>query len=440
MASDRLIPQDLAAEQSVIGSILQDPEAKLLLMGKLQPAMFRDMRHQDIYTAILACDTPDVVTVSGELEKRHKLASSGGSAYLTECVLAVPSAVYVEHYAEAVIQTHHLRRLLEFQAGIPELIYRGAADSVDALWSKVRAGLDDIQPDGSDRNVLALAESVDMALEMQGQRAANAYLTDVEARRIKLPWPDLAFVGELEAGSVTVFSAESSVGKTALAETCAEFWAEQGLRVAFVHLEISHQAMVDRRTQRQAGISRNVLKSGKLSPFQLTEFHAALDRISKWAGNLTYIHAAGWTASRIVSELEKMHRRQPMDVAIIDYLTMIEFEPNVGGENTAQATARQVKIIKTFAERLGIPVVLVSQVTEGEDGLNNLRNSREIFQKANVVLEVRRELLSSGTPGSLRSNVGKVVVKKNTFGETGIAQLAFIPDRILWWNAARRGG
>jgi replicative DNA helicase len=443
MARERLLPQNAEAEQSVIGAILQDVEAMNVAREMLAPEMFLNQAHCKIFAAALACDVVDNVTVTAELKKREELEAVGGDAYLTECILSVPATWHVEHYANIVERTYQLRRLLSLPAQITEAVYSDAPD-VDDVFAKIRAAVESVRPQNNDGATLTWDGSIDLALSKQTEREIDAEKSDKEARRLRFPWLALdRIIGRLREGTVTVLAAESSVGKTALAECCAEHWARNGLHIVFVHLEISHQRMVDRRMCRWSGIPMQTIDRGNLTPVQKDSFFDALNRMGGASGNIDYIYAAGWRMSRIVSALERMHSKRPLDAVIVDYLTIIPYEANQFSMNTAQATAHQVGILKTFADQTGIPCLLLSQLNrDASDGLrraNRLRNSGETLERASVVVTFDRAVVpeAEGGDGVRRSNVANVAVEKNTDGDTGGCKLWFNGERLVWVDVQR---
>ena len=149
--------------------------------------------------------------------------------------------------------------------------------------------------------------------------------------------------------------------------------------------------------------------------------------------------------SRIVAALDKLHRCDPLDAAIVDYLTIIPFEPNRHEMNVAQATAHQVGLLKTFADQSGIPILLLSQLnrgfTVGNRRADRLRNSGETLEKASVVITFDRPVLpeTKGGDGVKRHTVALVSVEKNTDGATGACRLVFVPEKMDWGGAVRNG-
>jgi replicative DNA helicase len=427
MSKERLIPQDKAAEQSVLGSLLMDGLAKFEVIDLLPPEAFFDEQHREIYDAILTVDSPDTVTVAAELRKRGKLDVCGGEKYLTKLVMAVPSAIYVRHYAEVVERTYQLRRFMQLPSAITDMVYQEAAD-VAEVWNKIRCAVDAVQPEAEDQSVLEWSTSLNKALLEQDNRQEDRKRP--EYKKLKFQWQALSMIDRLYGGMLTIVAAESSAGKTAFAEGAAEYWAERGFNVVFVHLELSHQIMLDRRSARQSGILISNLADGACDQ-RLVD---ATNRMAEWPGRITYIHAPGWTASRIAAVIETRAARVPVDILIVDYLTKIAYEPNRLSMNTAQSRGQQVERLKTMAERLDIPVLLLSQLNRdngasGKRKAGRLRDSGEIEEKANVVITIDR---NRDIDDVTLLPVATVAIEKNTTGDLGTSLMYFRGERFMW--------
>jgi len=431
MSKERLIPQAIEAEQSVLGALLLAPEVKFEVIDLLSsPDMFYREQHRRIFDAIMAVDVPDVVSVGAELERRGELKAVGGSAYLTELLNVTPSAIYARHYAQIVQRTAILRRFLELPTQITDMIYSEASD-VDHVWSKIRSAVDAVQPKFRDESVLEWRDSIDRYFELQTQR-----IDDREKREdgglveVSFPWRSLSGNGRikrLRPGTLAIVSAYPGAGKTSFAECCAEHWAKKGLKVLFFHFELSHEVMLDRRTARHTDLSMDDLDNG----VDLADLGAVSDLLNSWTGNITYVHCPGWTASRVAAFCETWSSRHPLDAIVVDYFQKIAYDRNNRfGLTAAQARGQMAETCKNVAENLELPMLMLSQLNR--DG--KIRDTGELEEKANVVIEVERE--RDPLTGKYVTEA-TLKVLKNTMGQVFNTTMGFNGRRYQWADMAQ---
>ena len=431
--NERLPPQDIAAEQAVLGSMLMDPEQRVEvfdLLGVNGEAFYRET-HGMIFRAIMQVSEPDPVTVSSELERRGELQMVGGMSYLVQLVNETPTAVHARHYASIVSEAAALRRFLLLAPAITETCYQPADNSRD-VFQRICGIVNGAMPSQDVESELEWVSSLASYMVDQVRRAEE---TACNKPRIDLPWSALCSVNELVPGALSIVAAASGAGKTAFAECAAEKWAETGFHVAFVHLELSHQVMLDRRACRHSGLSFTQVRRGETN----YDLRCALQKMMGWSGSITYIHAPGWPASRIVNAVELRAARKPLDVVIVDYMTKIAYEKdNRWSRNSAQGRGDQAEALKTLSERMGIPVMLLSQFNRQARGETQrksdfLRDTGELEDKSNLIVVLNREMRDDGT----YDPVAKVQVEKHSFGAPFIGKLFFNGQRYLWTDVQK---
>jgi replicative DNA helicase len=201
---------------------------------------------------------------------------------------------------------------------------------------------------------------------------------------IKTGIPSLDNVlGDISPGTLHAIVARSSVGKTIYMEMVAEHNAKRGHRVAFYHLELPHEMMMDRLMARHAKVSVNELRRG----YGGRELSEAMQLVRGWYRNLVYIHCPGWGAERIAADIQRLVAREECEVAIVDYLQKITL-PSGGstrGLSGAMLYGLVAEFLKNVAEIAGIPVVIGSQVSrdyktrvDQRPHMEDIRNSGEI--------------------------------------------------------------
>ena len=217
------------------------------------------------------------------------------------------------------------------------------------------------------------------------------------------------------------------MGKTIVAECISESWALQRNRVVYVHYELNHSVMMDRRYSRHTGLTVRELKSGTLTPEGMQAINRAHGKLKIIQGGITYQHSAGWTMERTIARLRQLKADNLCDVVVVDYLeknAARRRQMQMFGTSTFQREADNVEQIKNFAELTETPVVLLAQMSKagktadfGDIDRTSMRGAGEKSEKANVVVLLHRDKDDSAE--GAYSNTVNVRVDKNTLGPTG---------------------
>lgn len=429
---------DVQAEHAVCGAILVDPDVLIKLAGTLRPNDFTNERTRWVYEAALKLydqqQPIDWLTMCDQLKQENHLEEAGGAAFLTKLTLDTPTALHVEQYAEILTGLSTRRALVQLAQETARLAYNSNGASTAQIIEQVRTRLDSVAPMMSTEDTLLWEDSIRQFVAVQMARA-NAQ-EQVE-RGVPLgreapgfPWKDTLgrFKLKLRPGTVTLVVAGSSVGKTSLMACCAEYWAAQGLRVAFFHSEISRQSMLDRRTCRLARVPLEVVES-RLPNVDVERAKAVMDG---YKGGITYVHCPGWSARQVVARARELRAKGLCDVMIIDYLQKLRlYMPR--GYNKNDALADAVEVIKTCCEQLAIGGMVASQVNKRADDAArvsavHIRGTGEADEKANITMILTRPILEATIndgeyKAGERSPVMGVRIDKNTFGPTGDCKL-----------------
>jgi len=447
-------PNDQLAERAVLGSLLIDNEAipELQALG-LQPDDFYMGLHGDVFAVMCELTAQrravDFVTLCSALEGKQDgkgrscLEAIGGPAVLTRLLTDTPTSTNAKHYAEIVRDLAYRRRLIAAAAELAKLTYEheGTRDVLQRDASKIfndAVGIADKDSHlyGDDSLVDYLVNQTDRRERLE--KDPNSLITT--------PWPELnrALI-ELEPGALHVVAAPTGMGKTIYSECIAEHNARHGKSVAFYHLELSHQTMLDRRMARHSGIQVWQLRKG----YDGKEVHKATGFLSTWQRRITYIHCPGWSASRIVADLHGLHARGMADLAIVDYLGKLAMPP-LGGRTEASAIGDyRMEPLKTCAEQLGIPIVTGSQLNRARQArrdqravLDDLRNSGEIAEKANQVILIHRVKSSYGKERFDHQKPLEIEfqIEKNSQGIAGVViPMLSIPGEFKFVERVRDG-
>jgi len=432
---------DVDTERAVCGAVLIDPDQLLSLAGTLQPADFANERLRWVYEAALELyrqqQPIDQVTMCAQLERSKRLREVGGAPFLSELVLATPTAYHAQSYGETLVRLSTLRGLVDVAGQIAKIAYGANGQGLE----QVRKLVDGVTPTTSTDEVLLWLDSLERFVH--AQLARNNAQADAEAGKprkiLDLPWQRTLgrFRLKLRSGTLALVVAGSSIGKTTFMECCSEHWARQGHRVVFFHLELSHQMMLDRRMCRLSGVPIEEIEAGALNDQRLIDAQNAL---KLYRGGITYVHCPGWSARQITAKARELHAKGLCDVIVIDYLQKMRlYSPHGYTKNDGLADATEV--LKICTEQLGIGAMAGSQTNRrADDAMRvtaaHIRGSGEVDEKANITITLDRDILGVSINGGKykageRSPVLDVRIDKNTMGPTGECQLAIQGERFL---------
>ena len=431
MTMDRLPPQNIEAEQSVLGSLLIDREAIVKVAAFLQRDDFYREAHAQIYAAILDLherrEPADFVTLSDELQRRGQLEAVGGAAYLTSLINSVPTSIHVEYYAHIVERTAILRRLIEAASKIATLAYEEAED-VDAVVDRAEQVLFDV----SQRRVSHGLVSIKNILTDYYDRVE--YLHQHQGEMVGLPtgFVDLdRLLGGMQRSDLIIVAGRPGMGKSSFGLTIAHNVAlKHNKVVAFFSLEMSGEQLVQRLIAGETGISSQRLRIGDIHDVEW-------DKMVKAGGSLseTMIFVDD-TPSPSPMEVRTKSRRLAaeygLDLVIVDYLQLLR--SGIQSENRVQEVSYISRSLKGLARELNVPVIAMSQLSRAVENrtdkkpiLADLRESGSIEQDADVVLFIYRdEQYDTDTD---RKNIADILVAKHRNGPTGQISLRFVSEQ-----------
>lgn len=423
---ERTPPQDIDAEQCVLGGMLLSKAAIDEVTELLTARQFYKPAHETIYTAILDLyakgEPADPITVTAELERRGDLAKIGGASYLHGLVHTVPTAANAEYYAEIVHEYAVLRELVQAGTQIVQLGYGGRGD-LEAVKDKASATLTNALAEREATNTAAIGDDYD------------AYLDDLEARRtntdvtgIPTGFADLDLLTHgLHPGQVIIVAARPAMGKSTLALDFARSAAvRHGRPSAFFSLEMGRREIQDRTLSAEARIGLHHIRSGNLSDDDWTKAARVIQRIT--AAPLFIDDTASTTVTQIKARCRRLQQRHGLDLIVVDYLQLL-----TSGlrriENRQLEVSEMSRSLKLLAKELEVPVVVLSQLNRGPEHrtdkkpiLADLRESGSLEQDADVVILLHRE--DAYDKESARSGEVDLIVAKHRNGPTATITVA----------------
>ena len=398
MSIDKLAPQAVDAEQSVLGSLLIDADAILKVADFLQPADFYRQQHADIYESMLALHAQrepiDLVTLGDELARRERLDAIGGPAYLATVMNVVPTAVHVEHYARIVERKSVLRNLIAAAGKIAAVGYEEANDA-EAAIDRAESILFEI----SQHRTIGGFESLATLLGQAYDRLE--YLHEHRGQILGIPsgLTQLdTLLGGFQPSDLIILAARPSVGKTSLALNIAQHASiREAKKVAVFSLEMSKEQLSLRLLSAETGINPRPLQTGFMEE---TDWSKIATVMNDMAGAAMWVDDSPVLS---VMELRTKARRLEMeqhglDLVIVDYLQLMQASVQSREPNRVQEVSEISRGLKQLARELKVPVIALSQLSRGVEQrgsaaprLSDLRESGSIEQDADVVIFLYRD-------------------------------------------------
>jgi len=427
----RSMPESLAAEAAVLGSMIIDPACIGEVVEQVKTDAFYRIEHQFIFDAIVSLyeknkgEGLDVVLLRDELEKRKQLDEVGGVEYIAKVVESVPSSANVMYYAGIIKNKLMLREIIQAAGEILDDAYNQAGETnekLDRAEQKIfaitdkKVALTDIQ----------LKDLVTQAFELIEKREGK-HVTGLPTGYHELD--DLTC--GLQNGEMIIIAGRPSMGKTSLALNIAEhIGAVEKIPVAIFSLEMGRQQLAERFLCSKGQIDSQLVRKGMLN----TEHY---QKLVETCGLLSeapiYIDdTAGLTPLELRAKSRRLKSRHGIRCIIVDYLQLMSL-------GTGQAESRQQEVtemsryIKALARELNIPVVVLSQLNRSPEGredhrprMSDLRESGSIEQDADVVMLLHREdYYHKGEEVYQANNSAEVIIAKQRNGPTGSIKLLF---------------
>jgi replicative DNA helicase len=441
---NRLPPQNLEAEQSVLGSLMLDKNAVIKIADLISPDDFYEEKHKIVYLAILRLyderSSIDVLTVSNKLEEGMSLQKIGGMSYLTVLVNSVPSAAHVVHYANIVRRKGTLRRLISSATDIVELGYKEGTD-LDVLLDSAEQKLFSVSQKYLKQNFVPISEILHETFD----RIDELHREKGKLRGVPTGFKDLDDkLGGLQKSDLVILAARPSMGKTSLAlDLVRNIALNENKGVAVFSLEMSKDQLVDRFLSAEADVDLWKMRTGRLSDQGPDN---DFERIGHALGRLSeapiYIDDSGsLNAMELRTKARRLQSEHDLDLIVVDYLQLMQGRTT---ENRVQEVSEISRGLKLLAKELNVPVLALSQLSRaveqrGSDKrpqLSDLRESGSIEQDADVVMFIYRDEMYTGND-SKKPHIAEILIKKHRNGPTGEVELYFDAEKTSFKNLSR---
>ena len=391
---ERTPPQDLIAEQSVLGAMMLSKDAIADVIEVIRERDFYRPAHELIFDAILDLygrgEPADAITVSAELTKRGDIARAGGAPYLHTLISSVPTAANGGYYAKIILEHAIMRRLIEAGTKIVQLGYNAEGEVDDAV-DQAQAEVYAVTERRSSEDYVQLSTILPQALD---EIEAIAKGGGVEG--VKTGFRDLDLLTHgLHPGNMIVLAARPAVGKSTLGLDIARHASIHENKTSVIFsLEMSKSEITMRMLSAEARVGLNSIRSGQLSDDDWAKLARRMGEISD--APLFIDDSPNLSMMEIRAKARRLKQRHNLQLVVIDYLQLMTSGKRV--ENRQQEVSEFSRQLKLMAKELDVPVIAISQLNRGPEQrtnkvpmLSDLRESGSIEQDADVVILLHRE-------------------------------------------------
>jgi replicative DNA helicase len=436
----QIVPHSRAAEESVIGSVLINPEAYYEVSAFLQADDFYIHRHGWIWQAFHRLHERrvpiDFLTVCEELDQLGQLTEAGGPAYLTALVNNVPTSLHAEAYGRIVEETAIRRKMLAAANDIAKLAYQEEA-GIDTVMDEAEKAVFGV----SERRMTRDLQTIQQVLSSYYDRIEQIANRGTDMFGVPTGFIDLdRLLQGMQPSDFLIIAGRPGTGKTAFMLSAAKNAAQVNKKhVAVFSLEMSNEQLVQRLIAQETGIDSQRLRTGKLEDDEWPLFTHAIEVLNDTRIFLDDTPAL--TPLQLRTKCRRLHMEFRLDLVIVDYLQLMS--SGTRSENRVQEVSYISRNLKVLARELNLPVLAAAQLSRAieqradkEPVLSDLRESGSLEQDADVVMFIHRpELYEKDT---LKQNTAQIKIAKHRNGPVGMAELVFRSNVAKFENAATR--
>jgi len=425
---ERVPPQDLDAEQSVLGGMLLSKDAIADVVEILKGHDFYRPAHETIYQAILDLyakgEPADPITVAAELTKRGEITKVGGASYLHTLVQTVPTAANAEYYAQIVHERAVLRRLVEAGTRITQMGYAADGD-IDEIVNGAQAEIFAVTEQRTAEDYLPLSEIMEGALdEIEAIGSRSGEMTGVPTGFTDLD----QLTNGLHPGQMVIIAARPAMGKSTLALDFARAASiKHNLPSVIFSLEMGRNEIAMRLLSAEARVALHHMRSGTMTDEDWTRLARRMPDVS--AAPLYIDDSPNLSMMEIRAKCRRLKQRNDLKLVIIDYLQLMQ-SGSKRSESRQQEVSDMSRNLKLLAKELELPVIALSQLNRGPEQrtdkkpmVSDLRESGSIEQDADMVILLHRE--DAYEKESPRAGEADIIVGKHRNGPTATITVAF---------------
>ena len=450
MWQENVPPQDIEAEQAVLGAIFLDAEALVEAMAQIEPQDFYRRAHQIVFRSMIALndrnENIDIITLKSQIESENTLEDVGGISYLTELSQVTPTASGVAHYAKIVKDKSTLRELIQAATKIVKEGY-SQEGSVEEIVEAAEKGILNVSEKRNSTGFQAIADVLNSTMEHIDMLSQQ----NEEITGLPTGYPELdKMTAGLQPEELIILAARPAVGKTAFALNIAQNIGTRTDRsVAIFSLEMGAESLVNRMLCAEGTIEASHLRTGQLTEEEWHHLIMAMGSLSRTS--IFIDDTPGIKVSEIRARCRRLAQEKGnLGLILIDYLQLIE---GSGRESRQQEVSEISRQLKKLAKELKVPVIALSQLSRSVEQrqdkrpvLSDIRESGSIEQDADIVAFLYREdyYQRQGTEEDKNEeeqavdDVIEVIIEKNRSGARGTVELLFKKEYNKFASISRR--
>jgi len=436
---DKVAPQNIDAEQSVLGALFVERDALYRVARFLKVEDFYLESHRLIYKSFLDLDEsgvpPDMVTITDILRQQGSLEKVGGATYVASLAALSPTAANIEHYARIIEEKSLLRSLITMANRIAGMGYEGGEEA-----EKLIDEAENMLLELSSRRSTAGFSPIDRILVEIFRVIEERYRNKGKTSGILTGFKDLdRLLCGMQPGDLIIVAGRPAMGKTSFGMTMAHQAAVQnGVPTAVFSLEMSRAQLVQRVLCAEAMVDMQRVRSGYLSDVdwnKLAESAAKLTRTPLFIDD-----SPGLSVRQVRAKARRLKAEKGLGLIVIDYLQLMQGSSRT--ENRQQEIADISRSLKAMAKDLEVPVVALAQLSRSVEQrdkkrpiMSDLRESGSLEQDADVVMFIYREEYYK--PDTEKKAIAEIIVAKQRNGPTGSVDLAFLKEYTRFMNLER---
>ena len=437
MEIGKIPPNDIEAEQAVLGSMLTDKDAVVAAIEVLKEEDFYREDNKAIYGAILnlynRAEPVDIITLKDELLSIGKFDSVGGLEYLAELPEKVPTTANVDRYIKIVEEKSLLRSLIKTANEIITLGYNPTED-VEDIMDAAEKKIFNIMQSKNQKGYSPIKEIlIDTLTQLEQLYNQKKHVTGVPTGFASLDYKTAG----LHNSDLILIAARPAMGKSAFALNIATNAAVRGkVPVAIFSLEMSKEQMVNRILCSEAMVDSNKVRTGKIEEQDWMKLAGALGPLSE--SEIYIDDTPGISVMEIRAKCRKLKLEKNIGLVIIDYLQLVQASNNKKGSRE-QEISEISRSLKILAKEINVPVIALSQLSRAPEQrpdhrpmLSDLRESGAIEQDADIVMFLYRD--DYYNQESEKKNVAEVIMAKHRAGSTGTVELLWLGEYTKFVN------
>lgn len=427
--SARIPPQNIEAEQSILGGLLLDKEAFDQIADVIESDDFYKPTHQKLYVAIKELHDKsqpiDIITITNHLESKDGVDSVGGYEYLVGLLEKTITSANIETYAKIVREKSLLRKLIHTNSQLIEKAYNQDYPDIEVFLDQAEAEIFKVAEKSTSQGLVGSMDIVKSSIE----KIEELYRKKADITGLATGFTDLdKMTSGLHPGELVIIAARPSMGKTAFSLNIAEHIAiRQKKTVAYFSLEMGKESVMMRMLAAEAKVGIGEIRSGKIHDSSWPKLINAAGSLSE--APLFLDDTSAVSPFEIRARCRRLKAQHGLDCIMIDYLQLMDLKQKV--ESRERAVSEISKTLKVIAKELQVPVVALAQLNRGVEGrsdkrpmLSDLRESGSIEQDADVIMMLYRDdYYDKDDPE--KQGYAEVIIGKQRNGPTGTVKLRF---------------